>query len=85
MATTYVVPNADLSLYDLKRLYLYLTMMSPSVRYHPDKYCFECELDVEEFEKRMTGPDTDIFIRGYCSDPLNVILNGPEEDMFTVE
>ena len=82
MATTYVVPNTDLSLYDLKRLYLYLTMMSPSVTYHPDKYCFECDLDAEDFGRRAEDNGVKMFVRGSTTDPINVIVNGPEEDMF---
>ena len=84
MATTYVVPNADLNLYDLKRLYLYLTMLSPTVRYHPDKYCFECELDVKDLEKRMEDNNVSMFVKGFTTDPIDVIVNSPEEDMFDV-
>ena len=78
MATTYVIPNHDLSLYDLKRLYLYLTMMSPSVRYHPDKYCFECDLDTEDFEERMKDINVNMFVKGFTTDPIDVIVNCPE-------
>ena len=85
MATTFVVPNADLGLYDLKRLYLYLTMLSPSVRYHPDKYCFECDLDTEDFEERMKDINVSILVRGFTADPNEVMVNGPEEDMFVDE
>ena len=82
MVTTFVVPNADLNLYDLKRLYLYLTMLSPYARYHPDKYCFECELDAEDFEERMKDINVNMLVRGFTTDPIDVIVNGPEEDLF---
>ena len=82
MATTYVVPNTYLNLYDLKRLYLYLTMLSPEVKYHPEKYCFECELDVDDFEKRMEDKNVSMFVRGFTADPIEVMINGPEEDLF---
>ena len=82
MVTTYVIPNTELNLYDLKRLYLYLTMLSPGVRYHPEKYCFECDLDVDNFEKRMEDRNMNMFVKGYTSDPIDVIVNGPEEDIF---
>lgn len=82
MVTTYVVPNADLNLYDLKRLYLYLTMVSPCVVYRPDKYCFECELEIDDFEKRMEDKNVSMFVRGFTADPIEVMINGPEEDMF---
>ena len=82
MATTYVVPNSELNLYDLKRLYLYLTMLSPSVRYHPDKYCFEFDLDAEDFGERMEDRSVSMFVRGFTTDPIEVIINGPEEDLF---
>ncbi|MBQ7702072.1 MAG: hypothetical protein IJT54_06685 [Candidatus Methanomethylophilaceae archaeon] len=82
MVTTYVVPNSDLNLYDLKRLYLYLTMLSSEVRYHPDKYCFEYDLNPDDFEERMQDINVSMFVRGFTTDPIDVIVNCPEEDIF---
>ena len=82
MVTTFVVPNTELNLYDLKRLYLYLTMLSPDVRYHPEEYSFECDLDAEDFEERMSDRNVSMLVRGFSTDPIDVILNGPEEDLF---
>ena len=81
MATTYVVPNSYLSLYDLKRLYL-LTMLSHCVRYHPDKYCFECKMDIGVIGDRLNDERVSMFIHGYGSDPIDVIVDSPEEDFF---
>ena len=80
MATHYVVPEKDLSLYDLKRLYLFLDLIGRDVRYRPEHYCFTFETD-SNVEELLSERPAKSMIRWISDSPLVLLDDDIEEEL----
>jgi len=51
--------------------------------FYPNSVNMYCELDTEDFEERTKDKNVGMFVKGFTTDPIDVMVNGPEDDLFT--